>query len=323
MLRIIFETEDLGRVRVAPGPDPMWELILSLFRLRRPQGAIIFDTWRRQVRPAAPGSTRMLAALAPPTGYFADFLTPITSQGTLEAGLEALRATPSHRLRRDLTELSDEQRVPSWAGRMASGDQLILSELVFAARGYFDACLGPYWHRIQSRIDAERARLGRAIAANGLGEVLRTLHSTVHWRPPELRVNYPVDRELHLAGRGLTLMPSFFCWGRPTSFRAGDYQPILIYPIQHDVGWADPAPTRSLVPLLGRTRATLLESVAHGTFSTTELARRTAAALATVSQQTAILRVAGLITSRRHGQAILHSITPLGHALLNGHCCHA
>ncbi|MGW0561714.1 hypothetical protein ACWDZ4_14150 [Streptomyces sp. NPDC003016] len=37
----------------------------------------------------------------------------------------------------------------------------------------------------------------------------------VVWRPPVLEVDHPVGRDLQLEGRGLLLIPSYFCWRRP------------------------------------------------------------------------------------------------------------
>jgi len=321
VLRIFFQAEDLGRIRVAPGPDPMWEVVLSLHRLRRQDAAVIFDGWRQQVRGAVPGSIRMLADLMPAgTGYFADFLTPMTTVPTLATSLEALRTTPRKRLGRDLSVIAARQKtrpMPSWTRSLADGDVSTLNHLAQVAERYFDACLSAHWQHIRARIDHERFRLARLLAEFGCERVLQDLHPTARWRPGVLEFAYPLEHELHLDGRGLVLMPSFFCWGAPTSLRDGDLQPVLVYPIQHDIGWTGQR-SRSVAALLGRTRATVLETVAGNACTTSELARQAAMPLATVSQQAGVLREAGLIVSRRTGQAVVHSVTPLGLAVLAG-----
>jgi DNA-binding transcriptional ArsR family regulator len=48
-----------------------------------------------------------------------------------------------------------------------------------------------------------------------------------------------------------------------------------------------------------------------------QLARRVGVSAASVSQHTAVLREAGLIHTSRIGKAVLHTMTPLGTALLN------
>jgi hypothetical protein len=78
VLRIHFTAEDLARTRLATGLDPMWEVVLGQFRLRRPE-ALPFRRWARDVRglPALPRqAVELLRAVLPPGRYFPDFLTP-------------------------------------------------------------------------------------------------------------------------------------------------------------------------------------------------------------------------------------------------------
>ena len=53
-----------------------------------------------------------------------------------------------------------------------------------------------------------------------------------------------------------------------------------------------------------------------GGCGTTELARRLNISLATASHHAAVLRNAHLVTTRREGKAVLHTVTSLGIALL-------
>ncbi|MFJ8791547.1 ArsR/SmtB family transcription factor [Streptomyces sp. NPDC102462] len=138
-------------------------------------------------------------------------------------------------------------------------------------------------------------------------------------RPPPLRAR--TAGSLPFEGRGLLLLPSFFCWGAPITLRDAGPSPVIVYPIAHDLGWsrADARPDReALRALLGRTRADLLAAIADGGGSTTELARRLVVSPAAVSQHATALRDAGLIVTRRRGQGVHHCATPLGNALLNG-----
>jgi hypothetical protein len=60
-----------------------------------------------------------------------------------------------------------------------------------------------------------------------------------------------------------------------------------------------------------------LEVIADGC-TTTELAQRCGVSLAGASRQAGILREAGLITTRRAGQAVRHDLTVLGRMVLDG-----
>lgn len=314
MLRIHFTPEDLARTRISAGPQFMWEVLLSTNRLRGRD--TVFAEWRRSVAARTPATTRLLTDLAPVVGYAPDFLTPTAP--SLGDALEALRSTPRQRLRTDLAILAGSRKLPAWTTALADGRPEALRSLADAADQYFTACLAPYWARVRARVDQERARLSATLADSGWEAVLGRLHPTARWRYPVLEVGYPVEHDLYLAGRGLHLVPSFFCRGLPTTFRDAEFEPMLVYPIEHAVGWSEPDARRPLAALLGRTRARVLEALGERPGTTSEVACRTGTSLPTASQQAATLRAAGLVDTRQNGQSVLHSITPLGRALLHG-----
>ncbi|MER6186192.1 helix-turn-helix domain-containing protein [Streptomyces sp. NPDC001652] len=67
--------------------------------------------------------------------------------------------------------------------------------------------------------------------------------------------------------------------------------------------------------LLGITRTGILRAAATGA-TTTEAARHAGVTPTTASHHTTVLRDAGLITSHRHANTMLHALTPLGASLL-------
>ncbi|MGX1910696.1 hypothetical protein ACWIID_17800 [Streptomyces phaeochromogenes] len=84
-------------------------------------------------------------------------------------------------------------------------------------------------------MDAERAQRAKAFLAGGTDRLLSGLHPTVQWRAPVLQVSYPEDRDVHLQGRGLRLVPSYFCRGRPIALRDGSLSPVLVYPVNRGI----------------------------------------------------------------------------------------
>src|SRR5690349_6563852 len=100
MLRIHFTGEDLARTRVALGPEPLWELVLSMHVLRTRNPDPILDPWKRAVtaahRPGSPARVEidMLVKLNPPVGYFPDFLTPAVADRDFAAAIEQVVRTP-------------------------------------------------------------------------------------------------------------------------------------------------------------------------------------------------------------------------------------
>ncbi|MFD9487873.1 ArsR/SmtB family transcription factor [Streptomyces sp. NPDC059991] len=322
MLRIHFTGVDLARVRMAPGPDALWETILSFHRLRDRRGALVFGEWRTETRTRLNGETRLLSAVVPGRGYFPDFLTPAEGPHTIESGLEVVRETGQDRLYDELSRVAGPRGLPRWVRALAEGRGEPLDRLMGALRSYHRAAISPYWTHIQARVDADRAARGRALLDGGADELLASLPPMMRWRAPVLEADYPVDRDVYLEGRGLLLQPSFFCRRTPVTLQDPLLPPVLVYPVTHTLTpyerqGAGTAPGPSLGRLVGHTRSAVLQSIGHGC-TTSELARRAGVSLASASQHAGVLREAGLLVTLRHGSAVLHTLTPLGTALLRG-----
>ncbi|MFI6551772.1 ArsR/SmtB family transcription factor [Streptomyces griseus] len=284
------------------------------------------------------GEAQLLAAVVPPRGYFPDFLTP-PQEGAepfgLEAGMEALRDTPADRVHAELELLAAgrvRRRADRSVGQRAAGAGRTsaalpaalmegraepLSRLIGALRSYHHAAVEPYWPHIRASIEADRAVRGRALLDGGADGLLGTLPPMIRWRSPVLEADYPVDRDLHLDGRGLLLQPSFFCRGTPVVYRDPSLPPVLVYPVTNPGApvFAEPGPW--LGRLVGHTRSAVLSSIGSGC-TTSELARRAGVSLASASQHASVLREAGLVLTLRHGSSVLHTLTPLGGSLLRG-----
>ncbi|MER6995109.1 winged helix-turn-helix domain-containing protein [Streptomyces sp. NPDC000410] len=323
MLRIHFTGEDLARVRLAVRPDVLWETILSFHRLRDRRGATVYGEWRSETRARLNGETRLLASLVPSRGYFPDFLTPPEALHGLDEGLEAVRVTPVRRLRAELGLLAADRPHTAPAGRLAGLDEGAaepMARLIGALRSYHRAAVDPYWTQIQAAVEADRAARGRALLDGGADELLASLPPMLRWSAPVLEADYPVDRDVHLEGRGLLLQPSYFCRGTPVVRRDPALPPVLVYPVTH-CGAAAPVDAErdrvSLGRLVGHTRSAVLHSIGNGC-TTSELARRAGVSLASASQHACVLREAGLVITLRNGNAVLHTMTPLGTALLRG-----
>ncbi|WP_411078929.1 ArsR/SmtB family transcription factor [Streptomyces sp. cmx-18-6] len=352
MLRIHVSRLDLSRVRMATRPDALWETILSFHRLRDRRASTVFGKWRTEARARLNGEAQLLAAVVPPRGYFPDFLTPSQEGGDpfgLDVGIEALRDTPADRIRHELDLLAAGRRrqrggrpgegrgalgghaaggggrTAGDGGRLTAALTAALSEgraeplarLIGALRGYHHAAVEPYWPHIRASVEADRAVRGRALLDGGADGLLATLPPMIRWRAPVLEADYPVDRDLHLDGRGLLLQPSFFCRGTPVVYRDPALPPVLVYPVTHSGApeFAEPGPW--LGRLVGHTRSAVLQSIGTGC-TTSELARRAGVSMASASQHASVLREAGLVLTLRHGSSVLHTLTPLGGSLLRG-----
>ncbi|MCZ7420818.1 MULTISPECIES: winged helix-turn-helix domain-containing protein [unclassified Micromonospora] len=329
MLKIHFSGEDILRTRVAPAADPVWEVVLSLHLLPGRSRDPLLAGWRREVsrglrRQLDAEALRLLSTLSPPRGYFPDFLTPYEGVHGFEAGMEALRRTPVASLQRDLTLLaSDNRNLPAGVAAIARGEPEALIHLTETMDRYRQLALGPYWTRVQGAVEADRARRARAMLDGGVEGLLTTLRPGLRWESGVLEIpTYPRSRELHLEGRGLLLVPSFFCANTPVALLDPQLPPVLVYPVDRLGGLTGDAPAagdtgrEALAALLGRTRAAVLAASDDGC-TTGELARRLRISAAAASQHTTVLRNAGLLVSHRDRNTVLHTLTPLGRAILN------
>ncbi|MEH1128613.1 ArsR/SmtB family transcription factor [Micromonospora sp. CPCC 206061] len=313
MLRIVFSRDDVARTRVAPGADPLWELVLSLHLLRRPSLDPVLAGWRGGVREGLRGHAEMRSfyAINPSNGYFPDFLTPHDGIHGLDAGLDAIRSTPKRRIHHELS------LIDSPPSGLARGEVPAVVQLTDAMKRYQEIAITPYLPQIRTAVEADRARRARTMLDSGAEGLLTGLHPGIQWGGGVLEVsNYPTSRELRLDGRGLLLVPSFFCCGAAITLVDPTLPPVLVYPVDRLGGLASRASGGALAALVGRTRAQVLEVVGDGAL-TSEVARRLGISPAAASQHTTVLRNAGLLLSQRDRNTVRHMVTPLGRALLN------
>jgi len=326
VFRVHFECADLARTTIAQEPDPLWEVLLGLHVLQTDDEPETFGTWRERARARLSALEQELLALAPPVGYSPDFLTPRAAGQGLDAGLAAVAATPPGQLRSELGRLSDSVRLPAWSRRLAAGDNGVMTRLVHGLRSFHRTKIAPQMPMIAPAIESTVAKHNETVANDGFESLIPQLHRTLRWEAPVLSVDTPhIDRDLHLKGRGLRLVPSFFCWKYPMMLLDPALPPVLVYPVRHAgrpeavVRHADR--DRAVADLLGKTRARVLKSISSGACSTSELAARAGISLASASEHARILHNTGLVTTHRIGSSVRHMLNPIGADVLSGSRC--
>lgn len=302
----------------------MWEIVLSLHQLVSPDA--FFVPWNRLVRKALAQAemgrdVHLLTALAPISSYFPDFLTPPGARTSLRAGIDEVLSTGKTRLRTEISRLADSRPAPSaWFDDIAAGRPRALRHVGGALRRYHDIALAPYAPASAAFAQRDATRHAQRILRQGSEALLDGFGPQLRWRPPVLEVDYPVPRSLELAGRGLLLIPSFFCHNHPIAFADPGLPPVLVFPVARGPRWIPEQGTsdeRGLDELIGPTRAATLRFLDAG-HSTTELATRLRASVSTASRHAAALRRAGLVVTERSGASVLHTRTALGTRLLHG-----
>ena len=320
ILRIHFGVADLSRTRSLGAPDPMWEIVCAVHRLQTPLGRDCYGSWFRELHAALartgglPAIHETLIPLVPRAAYFPDLLTPVPSTD-LEATIDRIQHTGAARLRSEISRLDPPAHARPGLADLAAGRPAAIRKLGTALRDFYRVAVQPHQPAIAAMVARDGALRASRILATGPGNLLHDLGPTVHWAPPVLTVSgFPKDRDVHLGGRGITLVPSYFCWRYPITLADQGLPPVLVYPVRHAPDEVTP-PAPSLAALLGRTRLSVLNQIRAGA-TTMELARRTGIAAATASEHATVLRNAGLIASHRHGNMVIHRVTDLGARLL-------
>ncbi|WP_326687210.1 winged helix-turn-helix domain-containing protein [Streptomyces sp. NBC_01795] len=326
MLRLHFAAGDLARTHIADGPDPLWESVLSLHRLRETRPESVLPGWRERVLCRSSEPLHRLLQLVPARGYFPDFLTPAASAAGFEEGLEAVLSTSRGQLRAQVGTLAQSAPLTPWAHTLGEGRAGALRELGSALRAHRRIALESCWSRIAARVEADRMWRSRVQWLRGTAEMLRTFEPAIRWRSPVLEADYPVDKDVWLEGRGLLLVPSYFCHRTPVALADSALPPVLVYPARipdcRTVGKPAHGPAgqragrEELARLMGHTRAAVLQSL-RDECTTSELACRAGVSLSSASEHASVLRAAGLVSSSRRRNTVEHALTSVGLALLD------
>jgi DNA-binding transcriptional ArsR family regulator len=297
---------------------------------------VAFGGWRehayRQLLGEIRPELKPLTALMPRPGATLDLLTLTGEHATIEEALDALLEVPRDRFLGELAALDRMAPLSPGAWQVAEPGSAARHQLAQAIEAAYRTLVEPYWPRVNARIRAEQAIRGRILMEGGVERLLTTLAPTwIRWERPVLQVRVDAELDIQLGGRGLLLVPALFVVNHPALYydeSQSGQTPFLAFSAAGDLldtmsvwsggpGAAEQPGNTALAALLGRTRAAALATIGDGC-TTTELSRQVHVSPAAASQHTAVLREAGLIVTRRHGSAVLHTLTPLGVDLLEG-----
>ncbi|MFJ3773157.1 ArsR/SmtB family transcription factor [Streptomyces sp. NPDC090075] len=191
---------------------------------------------------------------------------------------------------------------------------------------FWRAAVAPYWSRLLAHYEAECDARGRMVMAGGVEQLLAGLGRRALWNGQVLELPDGPDNDVRLDGKGLVLSPSVFLAHRPARLYGADEQrgqAVLVFSApptaeQSALLWDDTSlPSQALAALVGQTRAAALREL-RASRTTSQLADRLGVSAPCASQHASVLRESGLITTRRVRNTVLHSVTPLGLALLDG-----
>jgi biotin operon repressor len=310
LLRLRLGVDDLARITFT-APTPYCELAVSAQVLQQPTSQ--FRRLWRAGKARIPAPARRLLDLIPAYGSVPTFLAP-ESCSCLDEALDVVQSTSASRIRAELAEIPWSSGLSPWIRDLARGRVDALAELGRAMRIYHDHVMAPMWPTVQQVVAAEMRDRAWQLATEGVGGTLNTLDPRIRWRDGLLEVGAPTEADIDLAGRGLRVMPSV--WTRP-AVTIGWKHPTLVYPVRLS-SWAQQHPGDDhddrLAAVLGITRTRVLRALVSE-HTTTQLAQALGISPASASTHAAALRGAGLVATRREGQAVRHVLTDLGQAV--------
>lgn len=317
MIRLRFSHSDLARLRFAY--SPLAEVAESLYVLQSGAIPAVHRRWFAMVRSRLDGvDMPALRAIVPaPRPHVASFLlTGARQPGTsIDTQLQMVAELPPERLRADLDVV--------WGGAMPARTRDIVEHgggryLADLLRRYWVVAIEPYWPRIRAVLDADIAYRATRLTRGGIDALLSDLHPELQLTEQAITVQSTAGADHQLSGTGLVLVPCVFAWPHVMA-DFSEHAPSITY-APRGVGdlWpvTEPsAPTDALAALLGRSRAAILAEVELPR-STSDLSRMLSQSAPAVSAHLAVLRNAGLVTSRRAGRRVLYQRTPLATSII-------
>ncbi|MFJ9944458.1 DUF5937 family protein [Streptomyces erythrochromogenes] len=190
------------------------------------------------------------------------------------------------------------------------------------AEAFFDAA----WADVAVRLATDLRVKNDLLRRHGTGAALAAVSGAVSLAPDgdHIVVDKLPDKATAAHGTGVTFIPSAFGGPHLAVVHAPGWQPVVQYPV------AEPDPsepvsletvTLRLEALAHPVRLRLLRTLARGPHTTRELAHAWELSPPEVSRHLAVLRRAGLLTSRRRGRYVrytlnLPDLTALGADLL-------
>ncbi|MEU7107925.1 DUF5937 family protein [Streptomyces sp. NPDC046215] len=199
--------------------------------------------------------------------------------------------------------LTDPASVRAWVRRLAEDCE--------------EAFFADVWQRVHGTLSADVRHKAELLRRKGLGEALTAVSPALVLEDGGRRIR--VDKLAYCratavdpaVGAGLTFVPSHFSWPHLMVLGRPGWRPVVHYPL----GSPElPAPTSvdvlqlRLEALAHPVRMQLCRSTARAPHTTGELANILSLSAPEVSRHLAVLKQAGLITTRRRGRYVLYQL---------------
>jgi DNA-binding transcriptional ArsR family regulator len=323
LITFVLSPEVLGQTRFSF--SPLTEATLSVRLLGQPRFSHVHSAWLRQARSRLDGvDLELLLSVVPPGRHIASCLVPPgrVPQPSLEDQLTALTNLPIEAFTRDLREVWSGHATPRRVTALLESGSKATTHLAEVVWDYWDAVVQPFWPRMCAVLEDDVSYRITGLVDDGYYSLFRDLHPEISVDGDRMYLNKPhFDDCVHHASE-MILTPSVFAWPDLVLQDGAPGQFGLTYPARgvarvwegRDALTVTDA--ESLAALLGSTRAAILRRTCVP-MSTTQLARELGQSRASVNEHLAVLRNAGLLTSRRSGRNVLYRQTPLAEHIVS------
>jgi DNA-binding transcriptional ArsR family regulator len=225
--------------------------------------------------------------------------TALSDAGARRRALDLAAARGPRQLRFTERLLTDPPRIRGWLRQFLDD----CDEAFFA-----DA-----WSRLRHQLAADARHKTELLRRKGLAEALAAVSPaiTLDERAARITVDKLADGRTSTGDGGLLLLPTSF--GRPhlSVLHRYEWQPVLHYPVAaHDP--ADPPSLEQLAlrmtALSHPVRMRICRYLGRSAYTTSELAQAHGVTPPEISRHLAVLKKAGLLTTRRRGRYVLHQL---------------
>ncbi|MEU7163041.1 DUF5937 family protein [Streptomyces morookaense] len=229
--------------------------------------------------------------------------SPLSDAGARAGALERATARGPRQLAFAQRLLEDPPTVRAWIRRLFED----------CAEAFFDAV----WQRVRVQLAADARHKAEVLRHRGLAEALAEVSAAATLDADGSRISVDkisTGRTTALdpaVGPGVTFVPSSFGWPHLWVLHAPGWRPVIHYPVA-----APELPGPAALDLLklrlealsNPMRIRMCRYLARGAYTTSELAAANGITAPEVSRHVAVLKKAGLITTRRRGRYVLHQL---------------
>ncbi|MFD7865198.1 DUF5937 family protein [Streptomyces sp. NPDC057682] len=173
------------------------------------------------------------------------------------------------------------------------------------------------WRRVRVQLVADARHKTDLLRRRGLAEAVGAVSAALSVDEDGKRISVDkmtsgsTDATDPAAGPGLTLIPTSFGWPHLTVLHAPGWRPVIHYPV-HRPELPSPGSVELLQlrmeALAHPMRMRLCRNIARSPYTTGELADSIGITAPEVSRHLAVLKKAGLVTTRRRGRYVLHQL---------------